>query len=368
MRIRRGPATVTGDARRSASAATDPPRRAGKARRGRPGSQETCLRPKAHEALEERGLAHARHSRPAFCPARRPGCSAGRRWIAALCCAALAAMHAAHAAGPATVTVRVEGLEATTLPTTQVTTTAAPVIKDGNPEHSCAGTSAAGRSNSPPAGTGAARGSAALGYSVESIEGESHAFESGAPANYFWSHSGSTKRNRAWVCVKQNCSRAIRSCSSPSASGSDACPPSPESARDRSAAIANVEEPVRVTVERYDSSGNASFAGGRYGQRRGDTRHHRTPPVRRRSRSAHRASSRYRRLRRESVRTETTVCVHEGNDGTCGASGASGGATNGGAAGSGVAGTRNTAPFAIVASAIGLHEGRVYTAQRRRVC
>src|SRR4051795_5326583 len=58
VRIRRGPATVTGDAtrnERSRARATGPPTRAGKARSGRPGSQETCPDRKAHNALVERG-------------------------------------------------------------------------------------------------------------------------------------------------------------------------------------------------------------------------------------------------------------------------------------------------------------------------
>src|ERR1700682_5980936 len=50
----------------------------------------------------------------------------------------------ARAAGPAAVTVRVEGLTETKLASTQVTTTTTPVVKDGNPAHSCPGTSAAG--------------------------------------------------------------------------------------------------------------------------------------------------------------------------------------------------------------------------------
>ena len=52
MRIRRGPATVTGDAHRGARtkrAATDSPTAGREGAEGRPGSQETCLRPKAHK-------------------------------------------------------------------------------------------------------------------------------------------------------------------------------------------------------------------------------------------------------------------------------------------------------------------------------
>src|SRR4051794_7251951 len=58
VRIRCGPATVTGDATRRSAAALGPldrRRRPGKARGGRPGSQETCPRPQRVYALVERG-------------------------------------------------------------------------------------------------------------------------------------------------------------------------------------------------------------------------------------------------------------------------------------------------------------------------
>ncbi len=52
VRVRRGPATVTGDAHRNARLqreATDPPSADREGAEGRPGSQETCLRPQAHK-------------------------------------------------------------------------------------------------------------------------------------------------------------------------------------------------------------------------------------------------------------------------------------------------------------------------------
>ena len=59
VRIRRGPATVTGDARRGAQAQPLIGRSADReGAEGRPGSQETCLRPQAHKALVERGWLH----------------------------------------------------------------------------------------------------------------------------------------------------------------------------------------------------------------------------------------------------------------------------------------------------------------------
>src|SRR5215217_4084426 len=62
VRNRRGPATVTGDAGRVRlrAAATGPPRRPGKARFGRPGSQETSLRPPSRKP-SWKGVAHHMH-------------------------------------------------------------------------------------------------------------------------------------------------------------------------------------------------------------------------------------------------------------------------------------------------------------------
>ena len=71
VRIRRGPATVTGEATawRRTSPVTEPSRRPGKARRGRPGSQETFLRPPSRSP-SWKGVAHSMKlsPRPAWLP------------------------------------------------------------------------------------------------------------------------------------------------------------------------------------------------------------------------------------------------------------------------------------------------------------
>src|ERR1700719_3711819 len=64
VRIRRGPATVTGDAHRGAPSGAKPPirlLRTGKARGVSPGSQETSLRPKP-TTPRGKGLAHVHQS------------------------------------------------------------------------------------------------------------------------------------------------------------------------------------------------------------------------------------------------------------------------------------------------------------------
>jgi hypothetical protein len=84
----------------------------------------------------------------------------------------------AAAAGPADVTVRVEGTNDTLLARSAVHTTTTPVVKDGNPAHSCSGTSVAGALEVGTAGNWSGTWSDGLGYSVEVILGEAHSFSS----------------------------------------------------------------------------------------------------------------------------------------------------------------------------------------------
>jgi hypothetical protein len=98
--------------------------------------------------------------------------------------AALASMTpaVALAAGPADVTVRVEGTTDTLLPRSAVHTTTTPVVKDGDSSHSCTGTSAAGALEVATAGNWSGTWFDGFGYSVEVILGESHVFGSG----HYW--------------------------------------------------------------------------------------------------------------------------------------------------------------------------------------
>lgn len=89
----------------------------------------------------------------------------------------------ALAAGPAGVTVRVEGDAATLVPRTALTTTTTPVTKDGNPAHSCTGTSAAGALEQATGGDWSGPYNVAFGdYEVETIKSETHTFR----APEFW--------------------------------------------------------------------------------------------------------------------------------------------------------------------------------------
>src|SRR5947199_6260748 len=102
-------------------------RRAGKARRDGPGSQETSLRPPSRQALEERGGSMPIHRIRALCAGILLVCAAN-----------------ASAAGPINVRIRVEGATKTLVPERVVTLADAPIVKDGNPDHSCPGQTALG--------------------------------------------------------------------------------------------------------------------------------------------------------------------------------------------------------------------------------
>src|ERR1700677_4518764 len=83
----------------------------------------------------------------------------------------------AVAAGPATVTVRAVGTsDQPVLPLTQVTTNETPVVKDGDSEHSCAGTSAAGALELASKGSWDGEWSSGFGYGVETIEAVDYPF------------------------------------------------------------------------------------------------------------------------------------------------------------------------------------------------
>ena len=82
----------------------------------------------------------------------------------------------APAAGPAGVTVRVEGGTQTLIARTPVGTDGTPVVKDGNPSHSCPGTSVAGALEKATAGQWTGPWFDGLGYNVKTILGETHDF------------------------------------------------------------------------------------------------------------------------------------------------------------------------------------------------
>jgi hypothetical protein len=287
-----------------------------------------------------------------------------RRISLALCisCLSLAVFTAtALGAEPATVTVRVEGLSETKLPATQVTTTATPVAADGKAEDSCAGTSALGALQLATGGNWSGPWNGEFKqYEIYTIEGETHVFEKEALANYFWSFWLDNKEAPVGACEAELHS-GDHVLFFPSCYGTT-CPPPRLPLGIEAPTTAAVGESVPVTVSRYNTSGEgspaagATIAGAQASATAGSTGH---------ATVTFAAPGTYtlQATAPESVRTETTVCVHAGNDGTCGTTKASGtGASAGGAttvAGS-VAAAPYKGPYALVAKPSSVGEGHVY--------
>lgn len=84
----------------------------------------------------------------------------------------VSAAGASAAAGPIDVHVRIEGAKKTLVSGRTVTLADAPIIKDGNPDHSCPGQTALGALQQGTKGDWEGKWYEGLGYSVSSIMGE----------------------------------------------------------------------------------------------------------------------------------------------------------------------------------------------------
>jgi hypothetical protein len=225
----------------------------------------------------------------------------------------------AVAGAPASVTVRVEGLTETKVPPTIVTTTTAPVVKDGNSAHSCPGTSAAGALELATKGAWGGKWFSGLGYSVETIENESYPFTQ----PYFWTFWLNHKSQEVGVCGVELESGGevllFPECFSEKVGECPAVAPTPLAIE--APATANAGEAVAVTVKQYSSKGEASPAvganviGGGAGAST-DSQGHATLKFFGAGTYTLRVSG--APTGPPAVRSETTICVHEGNDGTCG--------------------------------------------------
>jgi len=273
--------------------------------------------------------------------------------IAAVCALVLCACApAAIAATPATVTVRVEGLGETKLPATQVTTGTTPFTKDGNNEHTCSGTSALAALDLATSGNWSGPWNSEFKqYEIFSIEGETHLFEPSASANYYWSFWLDEHEATVGACEAE-LQAGDRALFFPACFGAG-CPPAQLPLGVAAPASADVGEPVSLSVKRYSTAGIATpVAGANVGgaEAVASTDASGAASVR------FNAPGQYtlRVSAPESVRAETTVCVHAGNDGTCGT-------TRPLATTPSVA---QAAPyhglFAVVAKVIGLSESHAY--------
>jgi hypothetical protein len=287
-----------------------------------------------------------------------------RCFFVALCaaCITLALLvPTALAAGPASVTVRVEGLTETKLLPTQVTTSSTPVVKDGKSADACPGTSAAGALELATGGNWGGPWSSSFNqYEIFSIEGEEHVFEKGAAANYFWSFWLNEKESEVGACGVE-LQPGDRVLFFPSCYGT-ACPPAaPTPLGIESPSSANVGEAVPVTVKQFSSSGAASPLGGASvtGGARAETTDSGGHAVLTFSSPGEvliRASA------PASVRTETSICVHAGNDGTCGTQRAPSTGAGTSSTPSGLPGGRSSLVPALAGHVSGVLEGHVYRA------
>jgi hypothetical protein len=284
--------------------------------------------------------------------------------LSAVCICVLAFASAALAAGPASVTVRVEGAEETLVAPTEVTTTTAPVVKDGNPADSCQGTSAAGALELATAGNWSGSWFSGLGYSVETIAGESHLFEAGAPANYFWSFWLDNKPASTGICEAELQPGDSLLFFPECFSETGACPPPPNPLGIVAPEVAETGSPVTVKVTSYaNASGAPAPAAGASvtgGEASATTDANGEATLTFPSPGAYvlQASA------PDSVRTEAIVCIHNANDGSCGTSGSSGSAgSSGGSSSGGVLGFSSSSykgPYAVVAKLAGLIDNHHY--------
>jgi hypothetical protein len=277
------------------------------------------------------------------------------------CLSSLAFAPLAHAAAPATVSVRVEGVNQTLLPPTTVTTNGTPVEKDGNPAHTCSGASAAGALEQATSGNWSGEWFSGIGYSVETILGETHAFEPGAPANYFWTYWLDNKESSSGICEGELSSGDsvlfFPACYSETEPSS--CPAAPNPLGIAAPSVVEAGASFTVTVTSYaNASGAASPAvgatvSGGGGEATTNSAGQATLALTSTGNVLLRVNA------ANAVRTEANVCVHKGNDGNCGTTSASGASAPSTSAI--VAAPPYSGPFAVVAKATNVVEGHVYS-------
>jgi hypothetical protein len=288
--------------------------------------------------------------------ARKPSTLSASLFAVLLALAAFALAGAPSALASANVTVRIEGIDKTLLAPTQVTTDATtPVVKDGNNEHSCSGASAAGALQLATGGSWNGEWFGGFGYSAETILGETHAFEPGAAANYFWSYWRDNKASSVGICEGELQPGQSVLFFPECFSETGACPAPPNPLGVSAPAVAERGAPIAVTVTSYDNvSGAASPAAGATVAGGGasattDALGHATLAI------PQAGNIQLQVTAPNSVRTETTVCVHNGNDGTCGTTSPSGASTPAPGAAAAYKG-----PYAVVAQATGVQDGHFY--------
>jgi hypothetical protein len=267
----------------------------------------------------------------------------------------------ALASGPATVTVRAVGPGPgyqTLVPLTTVTTNTTPVVNDGDIAHVCSGPSAAGALQLATAGSWSGKWyeGETTGYLVETIAGTSL-------SGSYWNFWHNDEESKLGICGVE-----------PGSGDSllffpecyEKCPGSPPSVLSiRVPATAEVGKPVSIEVLSYPNPSGAPVpqaeaivTGGGESSQPTDARGQTTMTF-----SGDERFSLYARGPAETaaIPAETVICVHEGNDGTCGTVAAVQPGL-GGSQGSQIA---NPGPPPPVAARIaGVSSGHVYTRRK----
>jgi hypothetical protein len=314
-------------------------------------------------------------SRPRFSSRLRSVSSHRRSPLAAALLLLLSLASPAIAGEPAKVTVRVVGASNQTLvPLTQVTTTTAPVVKDGNAAHSCPGTNALGALQLAVNGNWEGPWNSKYGqYEIFSIAGESHPFETLAPGkpNHFWSFWLDNKEAGSGACEAElHSGDSVLFFVGCFGLEAKECPTPPNAS-----GVLGVEAPatveanrsVIVTVLSYPVAGGspspaigATVVGG------GNAN---ALPTNAQGQTSMIFSGDGKYILHAtgaaegptSVPGEAFICVHEGNDGTCGTTVQSTSPLTQAPPSSGSFSTAPyTGPFALVAKATGVSEGHVY--------
>ncbi len=193
-------------------------------------------------------------------------------------------------------------------------------MKDGNSADSCSGSSAAGALEQATSGSWNGEWFSGIGYSVETILGETHAFEPGVPANYFWSYWLDNKDSSVGVCSGELSSGDsllfFPECFSESEP--NPCPAAPDPLAANAPAVVEAGSPFSVTVVSYaNATGVSSPAVGALVSGGGSEASTNSSGVATLSlASAGNVSLHVSAA--NAVRTEANVCVHKGNDGNCG--------------------------------------------------
>jgi hypothetical protein len=277
------------------------------------------------------------------------------------CVLALATISSpAPAAESAPVTVRVEGLTETRVLPTPVTLAGTPLVKDGNPEHSCPAHSALAALDLATGGNWGGPWSAKFKqYELFTVEGETHLFEPESKANYFWWF---------WLNEKESLAGACEALLNPGdrvlfvvGCFGEACPqPEPLPLGIEAPSSANVSEPVEVTVKRFSTAGAGTETagatiGGAASPAMTDAHGHAVVTFTQPGTATLRVTA------PQSIRTEAVICVHNGNDGNCGTHGPTPSVSTA---------TKTTSqtgppppykgPYAIVARPVDLLDGHVY--------